>query len=74
VIPDRDARDATAERDGWVRPRHDRSFRIEHWEFDAARLDGYDYDVGATRLRQAWAADEHHLARTLTEWGVVRAP
>jgi ABC-type glycerol-3-phosphate transport system substrate-binding protein len=45
-----------------------RSFRIEHWEYDADLLDGFDYDIGSTLLRSADAANEVELLTVLREW------
>jgi hypothetical protein len=45
-----------------------RSFRITHWEFEADRLEGYDHDLSAVRLRDAHAADEEELLAVLREW------
>ncbi|BBH66300.1 hypothetical protein ACTI_29850 [Actinoplanes sp. OR16] len=45
-----------------------RSFRVTHWEFEADRLEGYDQDLGAVRLRHAEAADEAELLAVLREW------
>ncbi|BCJ44654.1 hypothetical protein GCM10010168_14670 [Actinoplanes ianthinogenes] len=45
-----------------------RSFLINHWEYEADRLEGYDQDLGAVRLRRARAADESELLAVLREW------
>jgi hypothetical protein len=39
VTPRRDPRDGRAEREGWTRSDATRGFRVEHWEYDAARLE-----------------------------------
>jgi hypothetical protein len=68
IVPSSGPDDEAALRAG--RPRSDarRSFRITHWEFESDRLEGYDHDLGAVRLRQADAADEAELLGVLREW------
>jgi len=60
--------DAQARREGWTKNSTVRSFRIKHREYDAALLDGFDYDIGATLLRSAEAANELDLLTVLREW------
>ncbi|MFG1606699.1 hypothetical protein [Actinoplanes sp. NPDC049265] len=45
-----------------------RSFRIEHWDYDAELIDGFDYDIGARLLRSVAAADESELLTILRDW------
>jgi hypothetical protein len=47
---------------------HARAFRLEHWEYDADRIDGFDYDLGAVMIRAATAADEQGLLAMLQAW------
>lgn len=65
--------DVQAGREGWVRADRDRSFRMEHWGYDADGIDGYDYDIGAVLIREARAEGEAALVRTLEEWGLRTA-
>lgn len=60
--------DAQARREGWTYKSDARSFRIEHWEYDADLLDGFDYDIGSTLLRGSDAANELDLLTVLREW------
>lgn len=60
--------DAQARREGWTNKSAARSFRIEHWEYDADLLDGFAYDIGSTLLRSARAANELELLTVLREW------
>ncbi|MEU2298064.1 hypothetical protein ACK389_01365 [Streptomyces antibioticus] len=71
--PGRDARDALAAQEGWVRGDASRGFRLEHWEYDADRIDGFDYDVGAVLVRAVSAADEPALEGVLALWGIQPA-
>lgn len=48
----------------------DVAFRLEHWEYDRERLDGFDYDLGAALVRSADAVDESELSAVLNAWGV----
>ncbi|SDT69564.1 hypothetical protein [Actinoplanes derwentensis] len=45
-----------------------RGFDVEHWEFEADSLEGYDHDPGAVRLRHETASDEAGLLAVLREW------
>jgi hypothetical protein len=60
--------DAQARSEGWTNKSTARAFRIDHWEYDAERLDGFDYDIGSTLLRSADAANESELLTVLQEW------
>ncbi|MEU8661804.1 hypothetical protein [Actinoplanes philippinensis] len=60
--------DAQARHEKWTHKSNTRSFRIEHWEYDADLLEGYDYDIGSTLLRSAVAADEPALLTVLQQW------
>lgn len=68
ITPNQVAADAQARREGWTHPDTSRSFQLEHWEYDADRVDGFDYDIGAVLLRSAQAADESLLLSVLREW------
>ncbi|MBG0565363.1 hypothetical protein [Actinoplanes aureus] len=68
ITPGAVERDAEALREGWTQRSTARSFRVEHREYDAELLDGFDYDVGATLLRSADAANELELLTVLREW------
>ncbi|MFE5492851.1 hypothetical protein ACFQ7Z_23280 [Streptomyces virginiae] len=70
VRPGQDGRDARARDEGWVRSDAGRPFRLEHWEYDRSRVDGFDHDIGAALIRSADAADEAGLLAVLGEWGV----
>jgi hypothetical protein len=68
ITPGRVAADAQALREGWTHRSTGRSFKVEHWEYDADLIDGYDYDIGAVLLRSAAAVDEAELLAVLAEW------
>ncbi|WP_405674967.1 hypothetical protein [Streptomyces canus] len=54
---------------GWVHSDAERSFRLEHWEYDRDRIDGFDYDIGAVLIGSADATDESELITVLDAWG-----
>ncbi|SEG76224.1 hypothetical protein SAMN05216223_11064 [Actinacidiphila yanglinensis] len=60
--------DIQARRQGWQRTDPTRGFRLTHWEYDAGRILGFDYDIGAVLLNEATAPDEPALAATLEAW------
>lgn len=62
--------DIRARSEGWVRASADRGFRLEHWEYDRERLDGFDYDLGAALVNSAEASDESELTAVLAAWGI----
>src|SRR5215216_4561816 len=62
--------DAQARGEGWVRSDVERSFRLEHWEYDRERIDGFDYDIDAALIESAEAPDESELITVLNTWGV----
>ena len=47
ITPIKVAQDEQAQREGWTRRGEDRSFRVEQWEYEADRVERFDYDVGA---------------------------
>lgn len=63
--------DHVASREGWVRPDRDRTFKVEHWDFDADQLDGFDYDVGAALVRAVTVTGEAELAAILQAWDLL---
>ncbi|GID29421.1 hypothetical protein C8E87_0878 [Paractinoplanes brasiliensis] len=68
ITPGKVEPDAQAHGERWTHRSTARSFRVEHWEYDAELLDGFDYDIGAARLRSAAAVDESELLTVLREW------
>ncbi|WP_433828618.1 hypothetical protein ACQP2E_04560 [Actinoplanes sp. CA-015351] len=68
IVPSSEPADKAALRTGRARSDDARSFRVTHWEFEADRLEGYDHDLGAVRIRNAEAADEAALLAVLREW------
>ena len=68
IVPSGGPADEAAIRDGAARSDSGRSFLVTHWEYEADRLEGYDHDMGAVRLRRAEAADESELLAVLREW------
>ncbi|MCX5161223.1 hypothetical protein OOK39_18345 [Streptomyces sp. NBC_00264] len=70
IRPARSAPDVQARDEGWVRSDSERSFRLEHWEYDHEHMDGFDYDLGATLIGSADAPDESELSSVLNAWGI----
>lgn len=68
IRPGRVDADAQARDERWIHRSTARSFTVEHWEYDAGLIDGFDYDIGAALLRSATAADEAELLTLLREW------
>ncbi|WP_330455075.1 MULTISPECIES: hypothetical protein [unclassified Streptomyces] len=62
--------DVLARDERWVRSDVERRFRLEHWEYDRARMDGFDYDIGAALIGSADAPDESELTTVLDAWGI----
>jgi hypothetical protein len=59
---------AQARLEGWRRTDCARAFRLQHWDYEADRLDGFDYDHGAVMIRAATTTGEPGLLATLQEW------
>lgn len=68
ITPVTTSADTHARRQGWKRADHAREFRLNHWDYDADRIHGFDYDIGAVLVKDATAADEPELATTLEAW------
>ena len=66
--PSQVAADAQAQQEGWTHADTGRGFHLELWEYDADRVDGFEYDIGAVLLRSTRAADESLLLATLQQW------
>jgi hypothetical protein len=71
VLPSRDAGDGQAKAHGWTRSSPTRTFRLQHWEYDADRIAGYDYDVSAVLLRTACAGNEAELIDIIHAWRLL---
>ncbi|MDX3549251.1 hypothetical protein [Streptomyces europaeiscabiei] len=69
VRPKRSDPDVQAQSDGWVRSDAERSFRLEHWEYDRDGIDGFHHDIGAVLIGSADATDESELITVLDAWG-----
>ncbi|WP_394615256.1 hypothetical protein JNUCC0626_36450 [Lentzea sp. JNUCC 0626] len=62
--------DTEAGNQGWKRSDNARTFTIEHWDYEADLIDGYDYDIGAVLIKATTAAGEPELLEALGNWGV----
>ncbi|WP_199755121.1 hypothetical protein [Amycolatopsis sp. WAC 04197] len=60
--------DTEARGQGWTRADHARTFTVQHWDYDADRLEGFDHDIGAVLIKTATAAGEPELAAILDAW------
>ena len=68
ITPGKVEADAQAHFEGWTHRSASRSFQIEHWDYDADLVDGFDYDIGARLLRSVAAVDESELLTVLRDW------
>ncbi|GAB3159267.1 hypothetical protein GCM10027290_63960 [Micromonospora sonneratiae] len=62
--------DAEARRQGWSRSDRDRAFELEHWDYDAGRITGFDYDIGAVLVQAMTTIGEAHLVAALGAWNL----
>ena len=60
--------DDQARQEGWKRADHARTFRVQHWDYNADLIDGYDYDHGAVMIQAATVNGESELLATLQAW------
>ncbi|UQX02960.1 hypothetical protein [Streptomyces sp. RerS4] len=70
IRPEQRDPDVQARDEGWARSDAYRGFRLEHWEYDGERIEGFDYDIGAALIRSADVLDESDLTIVLNAWGV----
>lgn len=68
VTPHRTAADAEAYAQGWHRADDARTFTLRHRDYDANRLDGFDYDIGSVLVRSTTVTGEAQLAAALRAW------
>jgi hypothetical protein len=57
--------DADAQRQGWTRTEADRTFKLEHWDYDADQITGFDYDIGAVLVSATTVTGEAQLIAAL---------
>ncbi|BAL89404.1 hypothetical protein AMIS_41840 [Actinoplanes missouriensis 431] len=62
--------DRNASREGWTRADRERTFQLKHWDYDADRIDGFDYDIGATLVKANSVVGESALTQALQAWGL----
>lgn len=62
--------DADARQQGWTRTDRDRTFTLEHWDYDADRIDGFDHDIGAVLVKATTVTGEVELTATLAAWNL----
>jgi hypothetical protein len=62
--------DRDAGRDGWTRPDRDRTFKLEHWDYDADQLAGFDHDIGAVLIQTTTVTGEAALTAALHAWNL----
>ncbi|WP_211593485.1 hypothetical protein [Microbispora sp. H10836] len=60
--------DTQALQQGWKRADHSRTFRLQHWDYDAERINGFDYDIDAALIRATTVHGEPELTTTLQAW------
>jgi hypothetical protein len=69
--PATDSDDSIAVSEGTLPLGPHRSFTVEHWDYDATRIDGWNYDIGARLVRAATAVGEADLVAVLAAWGLL---
>ena len=62
--------DRNASREGWTRADRERTFRLEHWDYAADRIDGFDYDIGAVLVKATSVIGEGALTEALQAWSL----
>ncbi|MER7419702.1 hypothetical protein ABT346_23460 [Micromonospora peucetia] len=70
IRPVMTAADSDARRQGWTRSERDRAFTLEHWEYDAAHISGFDYDIGAVLVQATTVTGEAPLVAALKAWNL----
>jgi len=70
ITPTATPADVEASRQGWKRADHARTFTLQHRDYEADRLDGYDYDIGAVLVKATTVVSEVELTAVLGEWGL----
>jgi hypothetical protein len=68
ITPLTTSADTEARRQGWKRTDRARTFHLQHWDYDADRIAGFDYDIGAVLIRATTATGEPELITTLKTW------
>ncbi|MEU3456877.1 hypothetical protein ABZ671_25235 [Micromonospora sp. NPDC006766] len=64
------AADSDARQQGWTRSDRDRTFKLEHWDYDADQIAGFDYDVGAVLVQATTVTGEAQLTAALEAWNL----
>ncbi len=64
------AADSDAQRQGWNRSDRDRTFKLEHWDYDADQITGFDHDIGAVLVQTTTVTGEAQLAEALQAWNL----
>ncbi|MFD2767200.1 hypothetical protein [Micromonospora eburnea] len=68
IRPVATAADSDARRQGWNQSDGDRTFRLEHWDYDADQISGFDYDIDTFLVAATTAIGEAQLVATLDAW------
>ena len=70
IRPITTAADAAARRQGWTRSDRERTFKLEHWDYDANQITGFDHDIGAVLVQATTVTGEARLAAALETWNL----
>ncbi len=65
IRPVATADDRNAYREGWTRADGERTFLLKHWDYDANRIDSFDYDIDAILVKVASVMGENMLTEVL---------
>jgi len=68
IRPVATADDQNAGMERWTRADRERAFQVEHWDYDADRIEGFDYDIGAILVKAATVIGESALTESLRAW------
>ncbi|WP_218105180.1 hypothetical protein [Micromonospora rhizosphaerae] len=68
IRPIATAAGSDARRRGWTRSDRDRTFKLEHWDYDADQISGFDYDIGAILVAAKTVIGEAQLVAALEAW------
>jgi hypothetical protein len=57
-------------RQGWTRPDRDRTFKLEHRDYGAGPISGFEYDIGAVLVQVTTATGEVQPTAALEVWNL----
>jgi hypothetical protein len=70
IRPIATAADVDARGQGWTRPDRGRTFRLEHRDYGAGPISGFEYDIGAVLVQVTTATGEVQPIAALEVWNL----